>query len=140
MPARNLVSELIATVSDGDFDARATRELTRAVEAVEAGNGNATITITLKLKKDDRKITLTPGVKATIPVAAVSAAHFFVDAASRLTDEDPRQARLPFKDVSRPKPNVVDLDAKRKAAGERSPDTEPPTTTNDSDSKNGKGN
>ena len=133
MPPKQTLSQLLADVSDGDFDARATRELTKAVEAVEAGNGNATVTIMLKLKKDDRKLIVTPGVKATIPVASVSASHFFVDDKGRLTDEDPRQARLPFKEVPRAKANVVDLDQKRKAAGEA-------TASDDHDTENKKGN
>ena len=106
MPAKKLLSELIATISTGDFDATATRELTKAVEAVEAGNGNATVTITLKIKKDDRKLIVTPGVKATVPVAAVPKSMFFVSPRGELTEDDPKQTVLPLPKASA---KVIDL-------------------------------
>lgn len=34
MPEKKLMSELIATISTGEFDATSTRELAKAVEAV----------------------------------------------------------------------------------------------------------
>lgn len=114
MPAITSLSQLTAIVSDGDFDASATAEFNKAVEAVEAGHGDATVTVTFKLKKDDRKVNVLPKVKATIPTKPVtSSTPFFVDSTGRLTDEDPRQ--LVIKEAQgRPK-RVLDLDAERKA-------------------------
>lgn len=117
MPPITSLSQLQAVVSDGDFDASSTAEFNKAVkavEAVEAKYGDATITITYKIKKDgDRKISITPKVKATIPVKPVSTnSQFFVDATGRLTDEDPRQ--LVIKETQRKPAAVKDIDEERR--------------------------
>ncbi len=113
MSTKHELSELIAVLSNGDFNAKATAELNKVVEAVEAGHGSGKVTITIGLKKEGRMVVLKPTVKATVPVAAVDSSMFFVDRAGCLTDEDPAQltiAQVP----RRPPARVVDLDANRK--------------------------
>lgn len=111
MPEKKLLSELIATISTGDFDATATRELTKAVEAVEAGHGNASVAIKLTIKKDGRMVVVAPTVKATVPVAAVPKSMFFVGPRGELTEDDPKQTVLLLPkpaarviEISKPKP------------------------------------
>lgn len=94
MSEKKLMSSLIASVSTGDFDVTATRELTKAVEAVEAGHGNASVVIKLTIKKDGRMVVVAPTVKATVPVAAVPKQMFFVSARGELTEDDPKQTVL----------------------------------------------
>jgi hypothetical protein len=124
MPSRNAISDLISILGDGDFDAKATRELDKVVEAVEAGHGSGKIVISIGLKKEGRKLVLKPTVKATVPVPPVDSSMFFVSKEGRLTDEDP--AQLVIKEAQgRPK-RLVDLDDERK---KREAQTAPATDT-----------
>lgn len=118
MPEKKLLSELIATISTGEFDFNATRELSKAVEAVEAGFGKATVVIKLAIAKDGRMVVVTPTVKATIPVASAPKSMFFVSDRGQLTEDDPKQITLPLP-ATKPA-RVVDLDKHRTAppAGE----------------------
>jgi hypothetical protein len=113
MPTKHATSELIAVLSNGDFDARSTAELDKVVEAVEAGHGTGKIVITIAVKKEGRMLVLKPSVKATIPVAATDSSMFFVSKEGRLTDEDP--AQLVLAHVPKRPGKLVDLDANRPA-------------------------
>lgn len=106
MPEKKLLSELIATISTGEFDFTATRELTKAVEAVEAGHGNASVTIKLTIKKDGRMVVVAPTVKATVPVAGAPKTMFFVNARGELTEDDPKQQVLA---LPKPTARVIDM-------------------------------
>lgn len=106
MPEKKLLSELIATISTGDFDASATRELNKAVEAVEAGHGTANVSIKLTIKKDGRMVVVTPTAKATVPPAPVPKSMFFVSARGELTEDDPKQTVLP---LPKPTAKVIDM-------------------------------
>lgn len=123
MSSTNRISELIAAIGDGDFDDKATKELNKLVEAVEAGHGSGKVTITIGFKKENRMLVAKPTVKATIPVAAVDSSMFFVDDKGRLTDEDPKQ--LPLRGVPRRPTNVVDMTPRKPEA----PDAPAGTTT-----------
>lgn len=107
MSAKQSVSELIAALSSGDFDALTTRELNKVVEAVEAGHGTGKLTITIAFKKENRMVVAKPTVKATVPTGAVDASMFFVDKSGRLTEEDPKQVTMSF---PRPASKLVKLD------------------------------
>ncbi len=124
MPSRNALSDLIADLGDGDFDTKATRELDKVVEAVEAGHGSGKIVISIGLKKEGRKLVLRPTVKVTVPVPPVESSMFFVSKEGRLTDEDPAQLVIKETQV-RPK-RLVDLDDERK---KREAQTAPATAT-----------
>lgn len=130
MPEMKLLSELVATISTGDFDAVATRELTKAVEAVEAGFGKASVTVKFTIAKDGRMVVVTPTVKATVPVAPAPKSMFFVSPRGELTEDDPKQTVLP---LHKPTAKVINLDGGKPKTTAAPPDGEAKTTTDGKD-------
>lgn len=96
MSQHKMLSDLLATISGGDFNINATAELDKVVAAVEAGHGTGKLTLTFAIKKDERKLVIKPSSKATVPTAAASSAMFFVGSDGKLTDEDPKQRVIQF--------------------------------------------
>lgn len=112
-PPPTQFSDLMTTVSGGEFDANVTTDLRDLIAAVNETGGSGTLTVTLKVKKDKRMVVVKPTHKTTLPKPAVDADMFFVDEHERLTKDDPKQTRLKF---ASPKGggNVIDLSKKPK--------------------------
>lgn len=121
-PPPTQFSDLMATVSSGDFDALVTRKLRELIEACEETGGTGKLAVTIAIKRENRMMVVKPTIKATLPVKSVDADMFFIDEHARLQKDDPRQARLRF---TAPKAErVIDLSTKKQPpkGGDITPD------------------
>lgn len=112
-PPPTQFSDLMGTISGGEFDANTTRKLRQLIDAVETTGGSGTLTVTIKVKKENRMLVVKPSFKATLPEPAVDSDMFFVDENSRLTKNDPKQLRIKFA-PSKGGGAVIDLPKKPK--------------------------
>lgn len=112
-PPPTQFSDLMTTVSGGEFDANVTSDLRDLIAAVNETGGSGTLTVTLKVKKEKRMVVVKPTHKTALPKPAVDADMFFVDEHERLTKDDPKQTRIKF---ASPKGGgtVIDLNKKTK--------------------------
>jgi hypothetical protein len=95
MPPPKTFTETISLLSDGEFDARATKLLQELSNAVETTGGAGKMTITLSIKKNNRIVIVKPTVKVTRPEPALDDTMFFVSPDGELCRDDPRQLKLP---------------------------------------------
>lgn len=111
-PPPTQFSDLMGTISSGEFDANVTKKLRQLIEAVEETGGSGKLTVTIAVKKEKRMLVVKPGFKATLPELGVDSDMFFVDENSRLTKSDPKQMRIKF---ASPKGGgtVIDLSGKK---------------------------
>ena len=109
-PPPTTFSDLMATVSGGEFDAEVTKELRAAIEASVESGGSAVLNIKLVIKKENRMVVFKPTHKATLPKKAVDADMFFVDENGRLTKDDPKQTKLRF--TGKGSGRVIDISKK----------------------------
>jgi hypothetical protein len=122
MPPKKTVSALIASLGGGELNDVASeklREINQALGAKEAPQGaTASLTITLKFKKDKRTIGVTGTAKPSIPAPTCERSTFFIDSDHHLTEEDPKQLSL-LKDNPKVKAGLVPMNGGRnRAAGD----------------------
>ena len=113
-PPPTEVSELIESISGGEFNATASKKLAQLIEACEATGGSGQLVITLKVKKENRMLVIRPTFKGTLPELAVDSDMFYVDEHSRLTKNDPKQMRIKFAPSTPKGAEVIDLNNKTK--------------------------
>jgi hypothetical protein len=108
-------SKLLEGLGEGAFHAETSETLHKLTEtlfrhAVDFSKAKGTLTMTLSIEVDrDGVVSIDPDVKTKAPKPARTKGRYWLTATGDLARENPRQQKLPLREVSMPRTRDVDL-------------------------------
>jgi hypothetical protein len=96
-------ADLIVEIGHGETHQRLTEDLAKIVQAVEETGLPGKMTITIKVKRSgERTAMVDTQWKTDLPRHPAPASAYFFEAGGGLAKSDPRQTKLPLRDIDRP--------------------------------------
>jgi hypothetical protein len=96
-------ADLITDMGHGEVHQRLSEDLAKIVEAVEDTGLKGKMTITITVKRSGERVAMVDlASKLDIPRHPTPSSGFFFEAGGGLAKSDPRQTKLPLKDIERP--------------------------------------